>query len=264
MPRSNYRVFEGRRGLVPRAAAPSAPIMKPAGLKGVPPDPITPTFTVGNWFNAHQSQVASVRRRAAARAERRRGHRHRRRATPAGHHPGVPALCNQWALIYATRASADTAGVGLKNSALARVQGFQGTIPATLRRQPGGALRSPAMRIVNARATVRTHLSDPQIFNFYDNLLTGVFDHRDQRFNASDFRYEQLLLGGKAGFEAAYNRQKFTRRRDFPIPTGSGNDEGIMVDVNAVLSVRSPSFPLGIPTQLRPAVHPPRTSSAIR
>jgi hypothetical protein len=136
--------------------------------------------------------------------------------------------------------------VGLTGANLAAVQGFQGSIPATLAGSPGGALRSTGDANRLRAGYVRTHLSDPQIFNFYDRLLTGAFDHRDQRFDAADFRYEQLFLGGKAGLELAYNDQTFTRRRDFPIP-GSGNDEGILVDVNSVLSVRSPEFPLGIP-----------------
>jgi hypothetical protein len=211
-------------------------------IDGVPPDPITPTFTVGNWFNAltpkwrydgarqlvQNSAGATVTGTAAA----------------TGIIQGFP-LYNQWALVYANPASGD-AGVGIANASLAKVQGFQGTIAATLPGSPGGALRGTGDANRLRAGYYRTHLSDPQIFNFYDQLLTGAFDHRDQRFNAADFRYEQLFLGGKAGLELAYNDQTFTRRHDFPIP-GSGNDEGIMVDVNAVLSVRSAEYPLGIP-----------------
>jgi outer membrane receptor protein involved in Fe transport len=237
----NYRVFEGRRGSFLGHGTFRA--NHEAGrIEGVPPDPITPTFTVGTWFNAlnpkwrYDGARQLVQNAAGATVTG--------AANLTGIIQGFP-LYNQWALIFADPASADPS-VGLASPALARVQGFQGTVPATLAGSPGGALRGTGDANRLRTGYYRTHLSDPQIFNFYDQLLTGAFDFRDQRFDASDLRYEQLLLGGKAGVEVAYNRQKFTRRRDFPIP-GSGNDEGIMVDVNAVLSVRSPDFPLGIP-----------------
>ena len=209
-------------------------------IDGVPPEAITPTFTVGNWFNAinpkwkYDGARQLVQNSAGATVT----------GAGTGIIQGFP-LYNQFALVYADPSSAN-ASVGLTGANLANVQGFQGSIPATLPGSPGGALRSTGDANRLRAGYVRTHLSDPQIFNFYDRLLTGAFDHRDQRFDAADFRYEQLLLGGKAGLELAYNDQTFTRRRDFPIP-GSGNDEGILVDVNAVLSVRSPEFPLGIP-----------------
>lgn len=211
-------------------------------IDGVPPDPITPTFTVGQWFNAINPKYKYDGARQLL--QNAAGTTVTGTAAQTGIIAGFP-LYNQFALIYANPSSPD-AGVGITNANLAKVQGFQGTIAATLPGSPGGALRGTGDANRLRTGYYRTHLSDPQIFNFYDNLLTGVFDHRDQRFNASDFRYEQLFMGGKAGLEVAYNNQTFTRRHDFPIP-GSGNDEGIMVDVNAVLSVRSADYPLGIP-----------------
>ncbi len=211
-------------------------------IKGVPPDPITPTFTIGNWFNAinpkwkYDGARQLVQNAAGATVTG--------ASTATGIVQGFP-LYNQWTLIFANAASANP-GVGIANANLANIQGFQGSIPTTLAGSPGGALRSTGDANRLRAGYVRTHLSDPRIFNFYDNLLTGAFDYREQRFNAADFRYEQLFMKGKAGVELVYNDQSFTRRRDFPIP-GSGNDEGILVDVNSVLSVRSVEFPLGIP-----------------
>ncbi len=213
-------------------------------IDGVPPDPITPTFTVGNWFNAINPKwkwdgaLQQLQNSAGAPLTG--------TAAQTGVFQGFP-LFSQWALVYANPTSG-AAGVGFADSSLSNIQGFQGAIPAAAAGGPGGGLRGtgdPA-RSNGKPGYLRTHLIDPRIFDFYDNLLTGVFDHRSQTFNASDFRYEQLLFGGKAGFEAAYNYQTFTRRRDFPIP-GSGDDEGIFVDVNSVLSVRSAAFPNGIP-----------------
>ena len=149
------------------------------------------------------------------------------------------------ALVYANPTSSE-ASVGFTDPALANVQGFQGGIPATLPGSPGGSLSSSGDGNRLRTGYVRSHLSNPKVFNFYDELITGAFDFREQDFDATDVRYDQLLLGGKAGFELAFNDQTFTRKRDFSIPTG-GNDEGILVDVNSVLSVRSAAFPLGIP-----------------
>ncbi|MBI5691424.1 MAG: hypothetical protein HZC55_15170 [Verrucomicrobia bacterium] len=213
-------------------------------IDGVPPDPITPTFTVGNWFNSINPKWqwnGALQQLLTSSGAPITG-----TAAQTGVYQGFP-LYSQWALIYANPASG-AAGLGLTDPALSNLQGFQGTIPAAAAGGPGGALRGtgdPA-RINGRPGYLRTHLIDPNIFNFYDHLLTGVFDHRSQTFRASDFRYEQLLLGGKAGFEAAYNYQTFTRRRDFPIP-GSGDDEGIFVDVNSVLSIRTPQYPNGVP-----------------
>jgi len=213
-------------------------------IDGVPPDPITPTFTVGNWFNAINPKWQW--NGALQQLQNSAGAPLTGTAAQTGVYQGFP-LFSQWALVYANPTSG-AAGVGFNDASLADLQGFQGAIPAAAAGGPGGGLRGtgdPA-RSNGKPGYLRTHLIDPNIFNFYDNLLTGVFDHRSQTFNATDLRYEQLLLGGKAGFEAAYNYQTFTRRRDFPVP-GSGDDEGIFVDVNSVLSIRSAAYPNGIP-----------------
>lgn len=213
-------------------------------IDGVPPDPITPTFTVGNWFNSINPKWQW--NGALQQLQNSSGAPITGTAAQTGVYQGFP-LYSQWALIYSNPTSG-LAGIGLADSSLSNLQGFQGTIPAVTAGGPGGALRGTGdpSRLNGRPGYLRTHLIDPRIFNFYDNLLTGVFDHRTQTFNASDFRYEQLLFGGKAGFEAAYNYQTFTRRRDFPIP-GSGDDEGIFVDVNSVLSIRTQAFPNGVP-----------------
>lgn len=237
----NFRVLEGKRGALLGNGTFRANY-ETGKIDGVPPDPITPTFTVGNWFNPINPkwQYDGARQLLQNSA----GATLTGTAAATGVIQGFP-LYNQWALIYANPASS-APGIGIANPNLTGVQGFQGNIPATLAGSPGGTVRATGDANRLRAGYYRTHLSDPRIFDFYDNLLTGAFDHRDQRFHASDFRYEQLFWGGKVGMEVAYNKQTFTRRRDFPIP-GSGNDEGIMVDVNAVLSVRSPEFPLGIP-----------------
>ena len=238
-----YRVFEPKRGSILGRGTFRGNV-ETGNVDGVPPDPLTPTFTVPNWFNPitpkwqWNGALGQLQNSAGAPVTG--------TAAQTGISQGFP-LYSQWALVYANPASG-AAGVGFTDPSLAGIQGFQGTIPAAAAGGPGGNLRGTGdpNRLNSRPGYLRTHLIDRNVFDFYDNLLTGVFDHRTQTFNATDLRYEQLLLGGKAGFEAAYNYQTFTRRRDFPIP-GSGDDEGIFVDVNSVLSVRSAAFPNGIP-----------------
>jgi hypothetical protein len=239
----NYRVLDPKRSPVLGRGTFRANV-ETGHIDGVPPDPITPTFTVGNWFNPLNPKWRW--NGALQQLQNAAGAPITGTVAQTGVYQGFP-LYSQWSLIYSDPASG-LPGVNTTDPALSGLQGFQGTIPAATAGGPGGALRGtgdPA-RSNGKPGYLRTHLIDPRIFNFYDHLLTGVFDHRSQSFNATDFRYEQLLLGGKAGFEAAYNYQTFTRRRDFPVP-GSGDDEGIFVDVNSVLSIRSPAFPNGVP-----------------
>ncbi len=211
-------------------------------IEGVPPDPLTPTFTVANWFNELNPKWRW--NGALAQLQTSAGTPLVGTQAQTGVIRGFP-LYTQWALVYANPTSSE-ASVGFTDPALANVQGFQGGIPATLPGSPGGSLSSSGDGNRLRTGYVRSHLSNPKVFNFYDELITGAFDFREQDFDATDVRYDQLLLGGKAGFELAFNDQTFTRKRDFSIPTG-GNDEGILVDVNSVLSVRSAAFPLGIP-----------------
>jgi len=262
-----YRLIEPKRGSILGSGTLRGNFER-GQIEGVPPDPLTPTFTIDNWFNpttaagvsnpanakyqwwgyGNQSVVPSsvlpttlVTNATAANVN----NSALRTATGAGIvlNPnnssvvqGFP-LYAQMALIYADPTSS-TASVGFTDPSLAGIQGFQGTIPATLPGGTGGSLRSSGDFNRLRTGYVRTRLQDPNIFNFYDNLMTGAFDHHDHKFRALDLRYEQLLFGGKAGVEVAYNNQSFTKRRDFSIPTG-GNDEGIMVDVNYYLSVKS-------------------------
>jgi len=237
----NYRVIEPKRNSFLGRGTLRANF-ETGKIEGVPPDPLTPTFTVANWFNdlnpkwrwngaLAQLQTSAGTPLVGTQAQ-------------TGVIRGFP-LYTQWALVYANPTSS-AASVGFTDPALANIQGFQGSIPATLPGSPGGSVSSSGDGNRLRTGYVRSHLSNPKVFNFYDELITGAFDFRKQDFNATDVRYEQLLLGGRAGIELAFNDQTFTRRRDFSIPTG-GNDEGILVDVNSVLSIRSAAFPNGIP-----------------
>lgn len=250
-----YRMIEPKRGSVLGRGTLRGNFER-GKIEGVPPDPLTPTFTIANWFNPTTAAGVSVPANAryqwwgygapltptptAANAATLSALRN---SSGVGIVPSTSSVVQgfplyaQMALIYADPNS-NTASVGFSDPSLAAIQGFQGTIPATLPGGTGGSLRSSGDFNRLRTGYVRTRLQDPNIFNFYDNLMTGAFDHHEHTFRALDLRYEQLFLGGKAGVELAYNEQSFTKRRDFSIPTG-GNDEGIMVDVNYYLSVKT-------------------------
>ena len=227
-------------------------------IEGVPPNPLTPVANLSSWFNDKTGAplAAPLLKWSVNGATRdilgTDGVTILNSTQQANFVQGFP-LYAQWALIYADPTSG-AAGVGLTGAGLTGVQGFQGTIPAAPT-GPAGFVRGTGDINRQRAGFYRTHLSDPNIFNFYDNLLTGVFDHRKQHFNAFDLRYEQLFWGGKSGFEAAYNKQSFVSMRDIPIDNGDEAD--VYIDVNRFLSVRSAAYPNGIPNPNfgRPFVH---------
>lgn len=252
-----YKVVEGGRGgLLGRGTFRAN--FETGRVEGVPPDPLTPVANLSAWFNDKSGNPlpAPLLKWSVNGATRdilgTDGTTVLTAAQQGNFVQGFP-LYAQWALIYADPNSG-SAGVGLTAAGLTAVQGFQGTIPAAPI-GPAGFVRGTGDLNRQRAGYYRTHLSDPNIFNYYENLLTGVFDFRKQHFNATDLRYEQLLLGGKAGFEAAYNKQTFTTARDIPIVNGDEGD--VYIDVNRYLSVRSTAYPNGIPNPNfgRPFVH---------
>jgi outer membrane receptor protein involved in Fe transport len=52
-------------------------------------------------------------------------------------------------------------------------------------------------------------LSDPSIFNFYDNLIDGPNKGEWQNFHRFDLNLSQTALNGDAGLEAVYDRQHY-------------------------------------------------------
>jgi outer membrane receptor protein involved in Fe transport len=145
----------------------------------------------------------------------------------------------QWTLVFPDPTSPE-ASVGLPGS-LANVQGFQSVIPSGAS-GPGGAFRSSGdlnrFRVLQ-QGFYTTRLMDRDIFDFYNNLITGGLDYREQSFDSFNIRLEQLLMDGKAGFEIAYDKQHFRRYRDFPI---SGWDNFIGIDTSEFLSVRTDAY----------------------
>ncbi len=233
-------------------------------IKGVPPNPLSPLSTIDQWFgysnpalNNWYVDASTPYRNTATNgiANPRVFDRNGNLIAPPGttynqaalttlfrdtfgitNFQGSPLFRN-WALIFADPNSS-RAGVGLSGSALSSIQGFQGTIPGGNAFDPGGALRATGDRYRGVAGFYRTQLRDRNVFDYFNHLLTGIFDYREQEFDATDVRFEQLLFGGKAGFEVAYNQQSFDRTRNFPI---AGGEEEIYIDVNKFLSIRDPN-----------------------
>ncbi len=206
-------------------------------IEGVPPNMLTPVASLQSWFgNANPA----IDKWSANGALQQIFNGAGAVIAPNNIVAGFPLFRN-WGLIFADPTSTKP-GVGFTDPDLAAIQGFMGTIPGG-NQGPGGYVRSTGDTTRARAGYARTRLMDRNIFDFYDQLMTGAFDFREQKFDALDVRLEQLLLGGKAGFEIAYNHQNFERTRDFPI-TG---DEEIYIDTTRFLSIRSAAYPQGIP-----------------
>ncbi len=218
-------------------------------IEGVPPNPLGPLSTMDAWFGYADPSLnkwyvdGSAPYSASTAAPKIYKADGTLFTTPAaataalgGNFQGFP-LFRQWTLVYADPSSGQ-AGVGFVDPTLAAIQGFQGQIVPNIPTGPGGQLRGTGDRERGVLGYYRTQLQDRNIFDYFNYLLTGSLDYRKQNFNAGDYRFEQLLFGGKAGFELAYNKQSFTRKRNFPI---SGGEEEIYIDVNKYLSVRDGS-----------------------
>ncbi len=76
------------------------------------------------------------------------------------------------------------------------------------------------------------HLTDPSIFNFFETLLDGVNKEEKTNFASKEIALDQVLFGGHAGFEVAYNHQKFDESVQSLIPAGA---PWISIDVNTHL-----------------------------
>ena len=207
-------------------------------IEGIPPNQLTPVASFSSWWDNANPAIDKWRVNGATQQT----FNNQGAVIPTtGTIAGFP-LYRQIALIYADPNSGQ-AGVGFGDADLASLQGFIGQIPGAPQ-GPGGFLRGTGDPNRTRKGFARTRLLDRNVFDFYNNLMTGAFDYREQNFHATDIRLEQLLLGGKAGLEAAYNNQHFSRWRNFPI---AGGDEEIYVDVNQYLSIRSDKYPNGIP-----------------
>jgi hypothetical protein len=87
-------------------------------------------------------------------------------------------------------------------------------------------------------------LTDPSIFNFFDNLLDGPNEHQGQNWNALNAALSQTFFDNRLGFELVYDTQRY-----YNFETGylAGSNYGINIDPNVTLSNGTPNPNLGRP-----------------
>ncbi len=252
----NYRMIEGSRSGVLGQGTVRANF-ETGKVEGTPPDSLPPSVAFDSWFYdslgnplpadlLHWGWNGSTGKFLKSNGTTVYANP-TSKTVPARLVPGFPLFRN-WGIVYADQTS-NVPTVGLTDPSLSNIQGFIGATGS------GGTGLRATGDLSQGTGYVRTRLQNPEVFDYYRKLLTGVLDFRQQDFDALDLRYEQLFFGGKAGLEGAYNLQHFTSARNLPILNGAEPD--IYIDVNRVLSVNSPSFPSGIPNPNfgRPFIH---------
>ena len=123
--------------------------------------------------------------------------------------------------------SVTTTDPGWESSELVGIQGIMG------RFRPNG-FSTQDVRWTNAAtagAGFRSKsLSDRNVFDYHNNLLPGILSEVITDFHINQFILEQELLGGRAGFEIAWDEQ--SRERETFLPFDDGGDKTIRLDIS--------------------------------
>ncbi|MDP0501548.1 MAG: TonB-dependent receptor plug domain-containing protein [Verrucomicrobiota bacterium JB022] len=85
-------------------------------------------------------------------------------------------------------------------------------------------------------------LSDPSVFDFYNNLIDGDTKQEWQNFNNVNFSLNQTFWDHRIGIEAAYDRQKYSSGSSRISPSGA-----LTVDINTTNLDGTPNQNLGRP-----------------
>ena len=89
-------------------------------------------------------------------------------------------------------------------------------------------------------------LTDPTVFDFYNNLLDGPNKNEWNDWHAYDVSLAQTFMNDKFGFDLTYHNEKFTRGQ---VSLLSGDRQAIYVDINNVYSDGTPEGLNGEPFQ---------------
>ncbi|HEY4301567.1 MAG TPA: TonB-dependent receptor plug domain-containing protein, partial [Candidatus Didemnitutus sp.] len=87
-------------------------------------------------------------------------------------------------------------------------------------------------------------LTDPSVFDFYNQLLDGNNKREWQGWHASNFALSQTFFHDRLGFELVYDQQDYNNGQ---VSFLQGANYGISVDVNETLSDGSPNPNVGRP-----------------
>lgn len=75
-----------------------------------------------------------------------------------------------------------------------------------------------------------TQISDPSVFNFYDESLAGPNNTQWSNFNAASLSLRQTFLDGKLGYEVSYANQSYEDGEDVLVDT-----DRLAIDINRLL-----------------------------
>ncbi len=157
-------------------------------------------------------------------------------------HTSIPNFL-QFNAIY-PGAGRPTQGLAGTNASLA---GGQGRILWT---GVPGRIRFDIYATANAYSTAffpgfdTPSLQDRKVFDFYHHLFSGETNRVDRDFQAQNVTLEQVLWGGRAGIELAYDYQRY--RIDRVQPFNGGTAE-VRIDINRTLGNDQPNPNLGRP-----------------
>jgi outer membrane receptor protein involved in Fe transport len=90
------------------------------------------------------------------------------------------------------------------------------------------------------------NLTDPSVFNFYDNLIDGPNKSEWQNFRTYSVSLAQTFLKDKVGFEATYNNEYY---KNGQLSFLSGDNQALHIDFNSVYSDGTPAGRNGEPFQ---------------
>ncbi len=90
------------------------------------------------------------------------------------------------------------------------------------------------------------NLTDPSVFDFYNNLIDGPNKSEWQNFRAMNVSLAQTFMKEKFGFEASYNREFY---RNGQLSLMSDDRQSIQIDFNSVYSDGTPDGLNGEPYQ---------------
>jgi catechol 2,3-dioxygenase-like lactoylglutathione lyase family enzyme len=90
------------------------------------------------------------------------------------------------------------------------------------------------------------NLTDPSIYDFYNNLIDGPNKREWQKFTVYNLELAQTFLNDKLGFQLVYNTEDY---KNGQLSLLSGGRQGIYVDIMSVYSDGTPAGAGGIPYQ---------------
>lgn len=116
-----------------------------------------------------------------------------------------------------------------------------------------GGIQTYALFARNARLPLSEYgvyrnrnLTDPSIYDFYENLIDGPNKNEWQNFTTYNASLAQTFLNERVGFELVYNDERY---RNGQLSFMTGERQAIHIDLNSVYSNGTPAGINGIPYQ---------------